>query len=430
MTENENTTHSGGKLLIVNHQFPNGEKRTVSMLFKDRRLLKLQFDTQSNIGNIYIGKVKNISESAGAYFVEIFKGELCYLSFHDIEQNTFVPILNRKWDGNIQPGDEILVQVVKEAIKTKLPSVSTRISLTGKYVVLSLGNRHLGISNKIASSAKKILTEYLKEKSYVDQDLLCRNCDNIAPEYGIILRTNAANTDDLSLVTNEIDEFEEQIALILHQAGTRTCFSCLYREIPNCIKSVRDVYDSLYEEVVTDCPEIYDTLVSFVDLGKLSVPVRFYDDKMVRLEKLYNVDSSLKAALKPRVWLKSGGYILIEPTEALTTIDVNSGKYECSGAKYSKAAIKINLEAADELILQLQLRNISGIIIVDFISMDNHEDNEKLMNHLKKLCKKDSVATEVVDMTKLGLVEITRKKINKPLKEQIESIMEDTETSK
>ena len=139
------------------------------------------------------------------------------------------------------------------------------------------------------------------------------------------------------------------------------------------------------------------------------------------LSVLYSVESKLETALASRVWLKSGGYLIIEPTEALTVIDVNTGKYE-AGKDPQETYRRINLEAAEEVAIQLVLRNLSGIIIVDFINMQSASYNRELLNHLKALVQKDKVQTHVVDMTPLGLVEITRKKISKPLREQFRSV--------
>lgn len=419
----DHINHSKGKLLIVKHPFSNSQERIMSLLYEDQRFQRIQIENNSNIGNVYIGKIKNITESAGGCFVEINNKELCYLSINDLNKNDINPVLNREWNGKIQVGDELLVQVVKEAIKTKLPSVSTHITFTGKYVVLSLGSKHLGISNKIKKYEKDNLLNFLKANNYISEDSICRNLESISSSYGFILRTNAAGLNDFSLLTDEINKFESKIASILTKAKSRSCFSCLYQDYPSYIKAIRDIYDDLYDEVITDQSEVYENLLNFSKAENISLPIRFYSDEYISLEKLYSIPSSLENALKRRIWLKSGGYIIIEQTEALISIDVNSGKFEGNKRKRNDVALAVNLEAAKEIAHQLKLRNLSGIIIVDFISMQNNQDDDQLMNYLQKLCKKDSTLTEVIDMTKLGLVEITRKKINKSLQEQINSIL-------
>ena len=180
-------------------------------------------------------------------------------------------------------------------------------------------------------------------------------------------------------------------------------------------------------EIITDQETLYPQLKEYCDsYGAAAkevhsrVKVRLYQDKMFPLSVLYSIDKKLGVALDSRVWLKSGGYLVIEPTEALTVIDVNSGKYE-AGKNPEDAYRKINQEAAREIALQLRLRNLSGIIIVDFINMESVQDNKELLAYLRTLVKSDRVSTTIVDITALGLVEITRKKINKPLREQFMS---------
>ncbi|MGN1146841.1 MAG: ribonuclease E/G, partial [Lachnospiraceae bacterium] len=175
-----------------------------------------------------------------------------------------------------------------------------------------------------------------------------------------------------------------------------------------------------FDEIITDCADIYEELKNYAEeekrLSGLKLPtVRFYQDAYP-LEKLYSVKTLLEGALNSRVWLKSGGYLVIEPTEALTVIDVNTGKYE-AGKHSEDTFYAINMEAAEEIALQLRLRNLSGIIIVDFINMASEEKQKELLHRLTTLVKADSVKTSVVDMTPLGLVEITRKRINRPLSE-------------
>ena len=175
------------------------------------------------------------------------------------------------------------------------------------------------------------------------------------------------------------------------------------------------------EEIVTDDPEIFRRIREYLDVCQPEdrEKVRLYEDPLLPLEKLYSLEKAVSEALQKKVWLRSGGYLVIEPTEAMTVIDVNSGKY--TGRKNLRDTIrKINLEAAEEIVFQLRLRNLSGIIIVDFIDMDSVQDQEELMALLTDRCRKDPIKTTVVDMTKLGLVEITRKKIRRPFREQVQ----------
>ena len=172
------------------------------------------------------------------------------------------------------------------------------------------------------------------------------------------------------------------------------------------------------DEIVTDQTDLFEELKRYLgeyqkeDLGKL----RFYEDRLLPLSKLYSLNTVMERALSRQVWLKSGGYLVIDPTEAMTVIDVNTGKY--SGKKNSAETIRmINLEAAEEIGRQMSLRNLSGIILVDFIDMDKKENREELLERMREICRRDPIRTTVVDMTALNLMEITRKKLKKPLME-------------
>jgi ribonuclease G len=170
-----------------------------------------------------------------------------------------------------------------------------------------------------------------------------------------------------------------------------------------------------YEEIVTDNLEVY-TLLNSLSLMK---PIRLYQDDFLSLSRLYSIDTHLQECLSKRVWLPCGGYLVIEPTEAMVVIDVNSGKTESRGKNPENFYLKVNLEAARETARQLRLRNYSGMIMVDFINMESKENNGKLLKALDSYLMEDKIRTRLVDMTALGIVEITRKKVNKPLSEWI-----------
>lgn len=413
-----------GKLLILKHTFKNKTTKLLSLLINDNRLLHVQAESDSNLGNIYVGKVKNILNNIGGCFVEIAPDIICFLSLDDIKENSSVILVNRPFDGTIKAGDEPVVQVVREAIKTKLPSVTTKISFSGKYVVLSAGQTHLGISGKINEERKKEIISFLQLNNLINDKRICNTDESLNISYGFVVRTNAGSLTDNNIILNEWKALEEKWSDLVKYAKNRTCYSCLYQEVPTYIKNLRDIYDENYDEIITDCEDIYLNLKQY--FAKNNIPnyltdhtaLRLYVDDKISLSNLYGIPSKLEIALGSRVWLKSGGYLVIEPTEALTVIDVNSGKYTGRKGTPDNSAYKINMEAAEELVYQLKLRNLSGIIIVDFINMKNNE-KEQLINYLKNLCKKDSVKTDVIDITPLGLVEITRKKINKTLKEQL-----------
>lgn len=363
------------------------------------------------LGNIYLGKVKNIIKNINAAFVEISDGRMCYYSMKENRQ----PILTNqvKQDNyfdevKIKEGDELIVQVTKEDIKTKAPMVSSNINLTGKYVALTYGKPSLGISKKIEDKKER-----QRLRSIVQP--------YISKEYGFIVRTNSANIQE-EIIVKEITNLIKIYNNIRTYGVYKSRFSLLYRTPPGYICNIRDGYSDSVEEFITDDAELYENIMEYLihhqpeDKEKL----RFYQDATLSLSSLYAVDKKLTDAIKPKVWLKSGGSLIIQPTEALTVIDVNTGKAVQGKKKVEETFFKVNIEAANEIAKQIRLRNISGIIIIDFIDMKLQKHKDLLMNELETHLKKDPIKTTLVDMTALGLVEVTRMKLRKPLHEQIE----------
>lgn len=393
-----------GKVLLFRYQ-----DKILTVLAADNRLLSVTAcDEQDSslVGNIYIGKIQNIVSNIQAAFVEINKGLLCYLSLSDVKE----PVLTngRVWDGKLKVGDELLVQVERDAIKTKQPAVTTKISLSGSYMVLNASKTgKIGISNKISGEKKEEIKTYISEKG-------------LQTAYDAVIRTNAGYLDgNYELLAKEWNCLNEEMNSILEFAAYRTCFSCLKKNMPEYLKALQEIYRNEYEEILTDDREIYGILGEFLEKQGNDTPLRLYEDPLLPMQKLYAIETKLQEALGSRIWLKSGGYLIIEPTEALTVIDVNTGKYDAKKGDAEETYYKINLEAAKEIAYQLRLRNLSGIIIVDFINMKSEAHQHSLLQELTNFVKKDVVKTDVIDITALGLVEITRKKINRPLKEQL-----------
>lgn len=396
-----------GKYIIIKYQ-----GKIVSLLFQENRLIHANAEGEKGnlLGNIYIAKVKRVLKNIHAAFVEIEPGYPCFLSLDGIRE----PLLsNRPYDGRILPEDEIAVQVYKEASKTKTPTVSSSLSLDGKYCVISTGKPGVAFSSKLSEKVKRRIKTAIEQEDIPEK--YGRGC-------GIVIRTNAnCLTEDISPLTEEIRRLSEELQQIKEKVKCRTCYSILSENLPAYLTGLRDEYGGQYEEIVTDEPEIYERIVNYrMENPGFCLPnVRLYQDDRLQLYKLYSVRTRLREALSKKVWMKSGGYLIIEPTEALTVIDVNSGKM-IAGKDMEKTYLNINLEAAKEIARQLSLRNISGIIIVDFISMRPEEHNQKLMSVFGNLLKKDPVRTKLIDITPLGLVEITRMKTSKPLWEQFD----------
>lgn len=406
-----------GKLIFTKY-----EKRSLALLFQKDRLIAAQVlpEGENRIGAIYIGKVKNVTPNINACFVEIADGEICFLPLKEAA-NPF--LLNRKFDGRVLAGDELVVQITKEAQKTKQTTVTARISFSNDYFALCVDtSSHAGFSGKLSKAERNTLQTILAERGILQSGNFSQE-ETLPLTIGGVVRTRAGEyltengealqADELITIYHSL---RTEFVSLLNAAMHRTCFTCL-KEAPHAYEAILGTfaYPDEYEEIVTDNSLLYEQLSAYCKNNLPGKTVRLYGDVSYPLNKLYSVETKLKEALGKRVWLKSGGYLIIEPTEALTVIDVNSGKYEGLENAY-----KVNLEAASEIALQLRLRNLSGMILVDFINMASKEKEEILLRTLRKLVNKDKQKTLVIDITPLGLMEITRKKGVKPLHEQFQ----------
>lgn len=347
------------------------------------------------VGDIYVGKVKNVVKNINAAFVEFQKGVIGYLPLSELDFKAPAS------------GTEFIVQVRKAAVKTKQAVLTIYPELVGQYVVLSIPKnqgehpekRSQGVSRKIEKESER---QRLKE---IQKELSTKR------DYGVVIRTNAENIP-AETIEKEYEELATTLDLIVNHGSQRTPFSLLYEDIPFYEKYIQGCRKEEYDRIITDDREVYELLSR-----RYSEKLVFYEDKSYSLRNLLGLTKQLEQALGKMVWLKSGGNLVIEPTEALTVIDVNTGK-AIQGKRNSETTfLKTNLEAAVECARQIRLRNLSGIILIDFIDMKSWEHQQELMDLLRNELKKDKVNTALVDITKLGLVEITRMKLNKPLRE-------------
>lgn len=396
----------GTTLLITRLQW-NSRTYIATALYQDKKILELHLEPdgqQSILGNIYVGRVKNIVKNLNAAFIEIAPGIPCYYPLEELKQPLYVKKINSP---RLVQGDELVVQVAQESSKSKPPKVTTNLNLTGNYLVLTSENTTLGISRKLDE----------KKRQELKQDLTFEENS----DYGIIVRTNAAFASRQEIL-KEYQKLKEEFIHLKKTAPCRTTFSCLKESTPEYLHVLQGLNRSLLEKVITDDPELFEKTALYLKhmQPEEKEKLTFYEDNLLSLNKLYHLDIRLKEALQEKVWLKSGGYLIIQPTEALTVVDVNSGK-SISGKQAQEHYLKINLEAAEELAHQLRLRNLSGIIIIDFIDMKSPQSQELLMQTLRSAVRSDSVPVQVVDRTKLNLVEITRKKVKKSLAEQVKS---------
>ena len=399
------------KLIIAGMEI-EGVSCNTCALEEDGHIMELMLEEKgkkSILGNIYVGQVENIAANIQAAFVMIDPDTRCYLPLSDVKNPVFSS--GRTGDAPLRPGDMLLVQVSREAMKGKLPAVTTNLNFTGKYLVLTTGEKKIGFSKKLIQEEKNKLNKWLEEERAVSPR-----------EYGIVVRTNAGEASKEEFLT-ELSFLKRLYEKTAVYGRSRTCFSCVYETEPFYMNAVRDTYSKHLEEIVTDIPEVFEHIAAYlkeVSHGEEN-KVRLYEDALLPLYKLYRIGIALEEVQKQKVWLKSGGFLVIQQTEAFVSIDVNSGKF--TGKKKAEETYrKINLEAAGEIARQLRLRNLSGIILIDFINMENPDHQDELFHVLQKHLRKDSVKAKAVDITPLHILEMTRKKVRRPLSEDLKEI--------
>lgn len=389
-----------GKIMNRKLVITRNNTHVVSALFENDDIAelhcekRLQDQSILTIGDIYVGKVKKVVPNINAAFVEISSGTECYYSLEP----------DKNSEKQLRPGDELLVQIKKEAAKEKVPTVSGNLNFPGKYLVLTSGISKIGVSAKIKKERRR--------------ELLAVMAQFQAEDYGFVVRTNAASAETKEL-HREAQRLIKQYRRITDIADKRTCYSCIYKAPQPYISDIRNIYQEGLTDIVVEDPDIYRQVRQFLadyqpeDLDKL----RLYEDATLPLHKLYTIESLLEAATREKVWLQSGACLIIQPTEALTVIDVNSGK--ANGKKGRNNILNLNLEAAKEAAKQIRLRNLSGIILIDFINLDNPEQMLELLAAFRNYLNRDPIQTALIDVTKLQLVEVTRQKIRRPLAESL-----------
>lgn len=380
------------------------EDKIVTAMIEQGKVVELNVEHSENtsiLGNIYTAKVKNIVKNINAAFVEVANGMICYYSLDENKNHHFLTETGRK---NLVQGDEILVQVSRENMKTKQPTVTGNLNFAGKYLVLTSKKYGIGISNKIKEKDRARELKMLA-KQFLRQD------------FGVIFRTNAMTASNQEIL-REAKTLIKRYDMVCQKAKYRSCCQLIYEAPRGYLSLIRDQKQTCFIEILTDQKDIYEEISDYLQESEEEQKVlQLFEKDEIRLDQIYRISHELEQALQEKVWLRSGGYLVIQPTEAMVVIDVNTGK-AIKGKRVEEHFLKINLEAAKEIGRQLRLRNLSGIIVVDFIDMKKEESEKQLMHEMQKILNQDRIKTMLVDMTKLHLVEITRKKVRKPLYEQ------------
>ncbi len=384
--------------LIVTHY----KNRILTALLSESEVLELSVAPEkSELGNIYTGRVNRVVKNLNSAFIDYAPGETGYYSLTDDPE----AILSSGIMKTPAPGDEVIVQVSREAVKSKDPTLTSNLNFAGRYAVLTPMQRSVGFSSKITDHDWK-------------DEIRLRLEELLDGRVGVVVRTNAYGEDEKLLT--EVKLLSGNFRQVLSKAGTSPPYTVLYEEEPEYIKTIRNAPKDSLGSIITDDERIFGTISQALAKGDAEErdKLSFYDDKQISLLKLYSLETALRQAQQKRVWLRSGGYLIIEPTEAMVVIDVNTGKYT-GNISMDETIKRINIEAAREICHQLRLRNLSGIIMIDFIDMKSAEDRDQLLRELRQKASQDPVKTTVVDITRLGLVEMTRKKSRRPLYEQL-----------
>ena len=390
------------------------EQTRVALIENSTQLSELYIERKKDaslVGNVYKGKVVKILPGMQSAFVDVGLEKAAFLHAADVLSGFDYSIFGEDIEETVpihlpiedllREGEEVFVQVSKDSIGSKGARVTSYITLPGRYLVLMPGVEHIGISRKIVEEEertrlKNIVSE-LKQKNF-----------------GFIIRTASEgcteeelkkDIDYLTLLWENIQKKKEKVSTP----------SLLYSDLDLALRSVRDLLSHEIDEALIDSREEHRKLVDFVTtyFPKLTSKIKLYEGAEPIFDA-YGIEIEIPKALGKRIWLKSGGYIVIDQTEALTSIDVNTGKF-VGKASLEDTIFKTNMEAVKEIAYQIRLRNLGGIIIVDFIDMEKEENRKKLFNVFQEAMVKDRAKCTILEVSELGLIQMTRKRVRESL---------------
>lgn len=400
-------------------------------LLEDGRLMSLQKESRDAsyaVGNLYFAKVKKLMPGLNAAFVNVGHKKDAFLHYLDLgsqfsSYSEFIKSVLAKPEKRpslskfkllpdidkhgsvtdvLQPGQQLLVQIVKEPISTKGPRLTTEITFTGRFMVLIPFNNKISVSQKIKDSAEKMRLRKLVE--------------SIKPHnFGVIIRTSAENKRAAELNAEMkvlVKCWEDSIAKLQYTTPP----ALVYEEESRAVSVIRDIFSPDFESIYVNNAEIYDQLHNYVSLiapDRADI-VKIYTDDVPIFDK-FNITRQIKSSFGKTVSFKSGAYIIIESTEALHVIDVNSGNRSKASNDQESNALDVNLLAADEIARQLRLRDMGGIVVVDFIDMAKSEHRQALYDHMREVMQKDRARHNILPLSKFGLMQITRQRVRPAL---------------
>lgn len=399
-------------------------------LLEDSRLVSLQKESRNiayAVGDIYLAKVKKLMPGLNAAFVNVGYEKDAFLHYLDLgsqfatysaflkaaivdKTDTSVSKIKRLPDidkhgsitGVVEPGQELMVQIVKEPISSKGPRLTTEITFTGRYMVLIPFGDKISISQKIKTTEEKLRLRQLIE--------------SIKPKnFGVIIRTSAEGKSVRELhheLKTLLQCWEETVA----KARTATAPALIFEEESRIVGMLRDVFSPTFESIHVNDKEIFSQISKYVSLisPESKDIVKLYEDNVPIFDH-FNITRQIKSSFGKTVSFKSGAYVIIEHTEALHVIDVNSGNRSKAAADQESNALEVNLRAADEIARQLRLRDMGGIIVIDFIDMNKAEHRQKLYEHMREVMANDRARHNILPLSKFGLMQITRQRVRPAL---------------
>ncbi|MHB8670502.1 MAG: Rne/Rng family ribonuclease [Acidimicrobiales bacterium] len=401
-----------GRYLMAVHARPGATQIAVleGRTLIEHYVSRPQDDAAQIHGNIYVGRVQNVLPGMEAAFVDIatpknavlYRGDVQY-DAEEVDEPGAARI-----EHLLKPGQTILCQVTKNPIGAKGARLTQEVSLPGRFVVLIPNSTTYGISKRLSDEERRRLRRIL---------------DDVRPEhYGLIVRTAAegATPDELR---RDVVRLIGQWDAIEAQARRTKGPALLYREPNLAVRVIREEFNRDYRNVVIDDRELYGEVRDYVEalIPELAERIELYDDDTLPIFERHHVHEQLHRALDRKVWLPSGGSLVIERTEALTVIDVNTGK-NVGSSNLEETVYRNNLEAAEEIARQLRLRDIGGIIVIDFIDMEIRRNRDEVARAFREALARDKTRTQVFDISELGLVEMTRKRIGEGLVESFSEV--------
>ena len=374
-------------------------------------------ENERMVGDIYKGKVENVLPGMMAAFVNIGLDQNAFLHFSDVGEtadrelydDTDDPDGDNGSDGtqrknpynSLKPGQDIIVQVTKEPISTKGARVTTEVAIPGRFLVLVPFNSRIGVSRKIDDVREK------RRLKKIARDIRQDN-------HGMIIRTVASGKDDATL-TRDLNTLMTIWNKIKRVAAKQKAPCLLYKDLSMASSIIRDLFTNDVDQVVVDSKKLFKKISAYLkDTAPQLLPrVKFYEQKEPVFD-YYGIEPDIEKSFHRKVWLKGGGYIVIDHTEALVSIDVNSGKF-IGRQDHEQNSLRVNIEAVREIARQLRLRDIGGLIVIDFIDMEHESNRKRVYDELRKELRRDRAKSVVQEVSAFGLIEMTRQRVRPSL---------------